>query len=340
MTALLIASLLTVKFPGGNANEFAAMLVGATKQNVVISQSEPKLIPKAEFATEDLNEMARSLRAQTQHIILPGADLVISDQLIPSRLINERGRRLLRRSERGEVEVSLETPSQNIIAVNLISLPATAIHNGLVTFKTEKADALQSGSLGGGLSRPVKSHWYFQQVPIFVSVTDMPEAEFLKWAAKAVGGRLLITEKEYTIDIDPVEVRRRAIATIQKQTLPAANTPEGAIELKERNFRIAGINALSAAQITEALKSQDGQSKITISPRSPLATLALQRIRDMARAAVSAQGRSRENNSAVGLLQRIDNSRTASLIVNARFDVEMEIPVLDRNGRPAGFVRI
>jgi hypothetical protein len=339
MTALLIASLLTVKFPGGNANEFAAILVGATKQNVVISQSEPKLIPKAEFATEDLNEMARSLRAQTQHIILPGADLVISDQLIPPRLVNERGRRQFRRAERGQVEVSLEAPTQNIIAVNLISLPATAVHNGMVTFKTEKSDALQSGSLGA-FSRPVKSHWYFQQIPIFVSVTDMPEADFLKWAAKAVGGRLLVTEKEYMIDIDPVEVRRRVIATIQKQVLPAANTPEGAMELKERNFRIAGINALSAAQISETLKTPGGQSKIALSPRSPLAKLALQRLRDLAQSAASSEGRSRESISAVGALQRIDNSRTASLIVNARFDVEVEVPILDRNGRPAGFVRL
>ncbi len=349
MTTLILASILAVKFAGGTPNAFIAALSTDTQQNVMMTQGDGAILARAEFETSDLNEMSRAVRAQLSHAILPGTDLILSDQFVARELVAEnQGQRVLR--EGGEVEIVIranEAVSRSSATdgsrrsgrfePNRIALPKTAVQDGKVTFKTEGNDALQIPMVGQALSKPVKVHWFYDRAPIFVHVKDQPEEEFARWLAKAVGARLVVNAKEYAFELNPSEARKRAVATIQKEPLPERNA---ASQTAARNFRIACLNALTPAQISAALAESGSTTRIELGPRSPLTRLAVQRVQQ-----IDAERQSRPVQGPPGqaqptIMQRVDPSRMAVLIVDSRFGVRMEIPVLDQNGRPAGVVRL
>lgn len=346
MTTLILASMFAVKFAGGTPNEFITALSLDTQQNVMMTQGDGHVISRAEFATGDLNEMARAIRTQLNHAILPGTELILSDELVAREKVTQMRIQRARGSGEGVDEVAMlqaieaTRNSQSGQAAgrfepNLIPLPKTAVEDGKVTFKTEGRDALQIAMTRQAISRPVKVHWFYDRSPIFVHVKDQPEEEFMRWLAKAVGARLVVNAKEYAFELNPVEVRRRAVATIQKEPLPQRNSEN---ETRERNFRIACLNALSPVQVSAALAESGSSTRIELGPRSPLTRLAVQRVQQIdaeRQARPGPPGRTQPT-----IMQRVDPSRTAILIVDARLSVSMEIPVLDQNGRPAGVVRL
>jgi hypothetical protein len=352
MTTLLLATLLTVKFPGGTPNEFATILLESTKQNVVISQGEGRRIPPAEFETRDLDEMSRAIRTQTSHAMLPGSDMVFSDQMLAKRLVSGRQVRFRGGEQTGMYEVQVELAvsqagtfaaeaQQPELPPNFIALPASANKNGRISIRTEKADALQPTMLGGGLTKPIKVHWIYEGTPVYAYVSDMPEVDFVRWVAKAIGAKFDNGAKEYGFELDPVEIKKRAVAAIK--AMPAVGgrqKDDDAISEKGKTFRVAAINALTSAQLSAALKEQGSSIDIPMAPQSPLARLAVQRIRDLEAYQKGLTDDSRGPRSAIGLLQRVDNSRPAMMTVDSRFNVRMEIPVVDQNGRSAGSVRI
>jgi hypothetical protein len=179
MTTILLA-LAAVKFAGGTPNDFAAALSEATGQNVVMSQGDGKTLPKAEFETTDISEMARAIRSQLQHVILPGNDLVLSDQMLARRLVTgavlrsgsaeagvreqlELSYQVLRDNER--LSSRFSPPAANALTVTFVGLPAGSLKDGKLSAKTEKANAIQLDSLNGSLSKPVVVHWIYQEVP-------------------------------------------------------------------------------------------------------------------------------------------------------------------------------
>jgi len=222
------------------------------------------------------------------------------------------------------------------LSLSQVGLSATAVKDGKVTFKTEQAQRLELTSLNGALSKPVKMHWIYDEAILCVHVQDMPELDFLKFAAKSIGSVLVSTAKEYTFALDPIEIRKRAIATMQKYNPTDGN----AVAQKSLQFRIACLNGLTNAQITEALKSDGAEVRVDLGQRSPLASLALQRIHDLEQYEANLPADSSAPRRATGLLQRIDRSRSAYLIVNSHFQSEIEIPIVDANGRPNGIVRL
>jgi hypothetical protein len=352
MTTILLA-MAAVKFSGGTPNDFAAALAEATGQNVVISQGEGKTLPKAEFETTDMNEMARAIRSQIKHVILPGNELVLSDQMLARRLVTGA----ILRGGSGEAREGLELSYQvlreneqlssrpgstpeNSLAISFVGLPPGSVKEGKFTAKTEKANALQIELLNGSFSKPLAAHWIYQEVPVYLQVKDMPEAELLKWIAKAVGARLLNTAKEFKFDLDPVEIRKRALAAIQAEPARLGSRNDAQILEKNKAFRVSVINSLTPAQITEMLATAGSTSRIELSPRSPLTRIALQRVRDLEQYQQGLAADMPGPRTAVGLLRRVDSSRPALLIVDSKFTARMEIPVLDQNGRPAGVVRL
>ena len=346
MTTLLLASMFAVKFAGGTPNQFIAALALDTQQNVMMTQGDGKIISRAEFETGDLNEMARAIRSQINHAILPGTELILSDELVARNLVTRARFQRVRGNGEATEEIALlqaiegaqGRPDRSGAAQfepNLIALPKSAIQDGKVTFKTEGRDALQIAMTGPALSRPVRVHWFYDKSPVFVHVKDQLEEDFWRWLAKAVGARLVVNAKKFAFELNPVEARRRAVATIQREPLPQRNA-EG--ETRERNFRIACVNALTPVQISAALAQSGSTTRIELGPRSPLTRLAIQRVQQIdaeRQARPGPPGRTQPT-----IMQRVDPSRMAILIVNAQFDVNMEIPVLDQNGRPAGVVRL
>ena len=350
MTTLLIAALVAVKFNGGTPSEFIAAIADATKQNVVMAQGDGKSIPPAEFETSDLDVMSRAIRTQTKHAILPGNEMVLSDQMLSRRLVQTvqfrggedlEGQVRAQLMERVQAErlVRNQPESGANLSLNIIGIPGSAAKDGKVTFKTEKSDAIKPEYLGGIASKPVKVHWIYKDSPIFVNVNDMPELDFMKYVAKAIGARL-VAAKEYDFQLDPIEVRKRAIATINAAPVRSGPRADDAEEQKAKNFRIACLNALNAGQLSQMLESAGSSITVQLIPRSPLTSLALQRVKDLEQYQRSLPPESPAPRNAVGLLQRVDGSRPATMTVDSRFSVRMDIPVVDQNGRSAGSVRI
>lgn len=349
MITLLLASALALKFPGGTPNDFINLLSDTTKQNVVLNLGEGRNFEKADLNTDDLSELARGIRTQIKIAMLPGQDLIFSDQLLDRKLVTGpimRGQVELEaaieavKARRDSRTAGLlpQPPSIKEMPLTLapVGLSATAVKDGKITFKTEQAQRLELTSLNGALSKPLKMHWIYDDAILCVHVQAMPELDFLKFAAKAMGSILVSTAKDYTFALDPVEIRKRAIATMQKY-----NPTEGnAVAQKSMQFRIACLNGLNNAQIAEALKSDGAEVRVDLGQRSPLASLALQRIHDLEQYEANLPADSPAPRRATGLLQRIDRSRSAYLIVNSHFQTEIEVPIVDRNGRPNGIVRL
>lgn len=359
MTTLLLATLYAVKFGGGTPNDFVTALADATQQNVVMTQGDAKNLSPSEFETTDIDTMARAIRAQMKHMILPGTDLVLGDQLLSKQMVSEA--RQIRLSglefntvEGGRIAADVEVsrraasgampPTEALLSVNRIGMPATAVKDGKITFKTEKADALQLPMLTGILSKPVKVHWIYSEAPVFVNVKDMPEMEFLKWSAKAIGARLTSSAKEYSFELDPVEIRKRAVLTIQAQPVPQGGRGDSRNEVNSRqqakNFRISIINALTPAQISAALAETGSSTQIELNARSPLTRIAVQRVQQLDAERQNRPQQGPPGQAQPGVMQRVDSSRMAILTVDSRFGIQMEIPVLDQNGRPGGVVRL
>lgn len=357
MTTLLLATLYAVKFSGGAPNDFVTALSDATQQSVVMTQGDAKYLPAAEFETTDVDTMARAIRAQMKHMILPGTDLVIGDQLLSMQMVSDgrqtrfgvagvEGSIAIERRSQLEQEVSrrapaVRAPTEARLSVNRVGMPATAIKEGNITFKTEKADALQIPLLSGVLSKPVKVHWIYSEAPLFVNLKALPEFDFLKWSAKAVGARLTSGAKEYSFDLDPVEIRKRAVMAIQAEPIAQGGRNNNSnSQIQAKNFRIAVLNSLTPAQISAALAETGSSTRIELTARSPLTRLAVQRVQQ-----IDAERQNRPRQGPPGqsqptIMQRVDNSRVATLTVDSRFGIQMEIPVLDQNGRPGGVVRL
>ncbi len=342
MNTLLLGAALAIQFPGGTPNDFITALAKETKSNVMMSQGDTKKLEKAAFNTTDLDEMARAIRSQLKHAILPGSDLIISDQLVSQRLISG-GRQIRFAAEQGAVEVTLqrgrqeEAEEQSPFVVplnfqaNYIPLPASAIKDGKVTYVTEKSDSLKLEFFRSTFGKPISVHWVYADAPLFVHVTDMPEADFMRWAAKAVGAKLASNADGYKFELDPTEFKRRAISTIKATPLregPRENVQE---QTRSRDFRISVINTLSNSQLSEALASAGTRARFELNARNPLTRLALNRVRERDQAA---------GNRQPPILQRVDPSRMALMIVDSRLNVQVEVPVLNQNGRPGGVVRV
>lgn len=351
MTTLILASLYALKFEGGTPNDFVNALAASTQQSVVMSQGDPKALPRAEFETTDLNEMSRAVRSQLKHLIYPGTDLAIGDQMLAREMVSENR---AQRFQGGEAEIliaararaNIEGEAEPInrpnatLSITSIGLPATAVKDGKVTFKTEKSESLQLIQLSG-LSKPVRVHWVYRESPVFLNVRELPEADFIRVLAKTVGARFVSTTKEYAFDFDPVEIRKRAVATIQAMPISQRNPQVTKSQQNLKNFRMSIINALSPAQLTEALAETGSTARFELSPRSPLTRIAVQRVQQLDAERLEAARNGTPGEAAyIPVMQRVDGSRTPILTVDSRFSIRMEIPVLNQNGQPSGVVRL
>jgi len=260
----LIAAIGLASFSGGNANEFAKFVADSTHQNVVFYQSVVEDVAKVDFDAADINEMARTFRAKLAVQMAPGVRLILSDGLIEPERLAPAG-----------------TPRSEPVWV---SLPDEALKDGKVTWRTRDRDRLNPGTLAQAhFSRPVKVHWFFHEVPVAVAVKDMPEQEFLTYVAKAVGGRLIVSPKEYNLDFDAGEVRTRAIKRMRtwpKKWKPQANEDSSWNEIDNRFIMTEKV--LAAAPLNtlyEAFETEKSQSVFPVSKTSSVVSTFLDLIK-------------------------------------------------------------
>lgn len=325
MILVYVATVFALKFPGGTPNEFVGALAQSTRQNVVMSQGTPQPVSKVAFQDATLTEMARALRAQAGHAIMPGSEMVLSDQLLPYERVTGGG---FQNAPGNHVRVSFEG-IQNFkgyekAKVDFVDFTA----NKTNTFKTEKDQALQLQRIRSS-DRKISVHWFYAEAPLYVDVKDLPELDLYQWIAKAEGAKLAITEKAYDFQLDPDQVRNRAIATLTK--LMSASKDE--YDQGGYRFRIACLKLLTQSQIKEALATPYSSIKIELRDGTPFANLAVARIREMEKRQSTYGPNTRASQAAVGLLPRIDTDRPAYLFMDAKFYTRMEVPYIGPDGK-------
>jgi hypothetical protein len=314
---------------------------------VVIASSEQKRYEPFQYSSTDLNEFSRTMRAQASLRMVPGVDFILHDEKLPKALFNETGTGLI-----GGIGAHL------------------GIADGKVLLRTEGAGLSLETLRRQTFAHPLRVHWLFVSYAIAADVEAMPERQFLEYVAKAVGGNLTVGATQYSIEINPVEVRRRAIATLDDISARAINDSDPAalerglrqivsessvesmlreiawdlsIESAGRELAKAALQNATNAQILEAFKSTTSQTRIQVRPGSPLAQAAFARVKahDAMREA-RAQGSTGQRGQSVPIpvLERVDNRRPVHVILNGRFNAHVEVPVIDARGGPGGVVRV
>lgn len=265
ITVLIAAALSAAKFSGGTPTEFADALAKASKQNVIVQQSEGQWIPPCEFEVSDLNELARSIRSQTQMAILPGADLILTDGMLTRQRVQDATTGRPQPNERPA------NPTRfTFQPIRITKIPfGHSLKNGKVSFETKKDEGLDVMTLKDAFSKPVRIHWLLDESIVSCRVADMPEVDFLKWVAKAVGGRLISNAKEYIMDLDTNEIRRRAINALNREKFTGEPIDIKSL-VDKRNFRINCLTALTSDQIRAGLAKDGGEAKFELLPQTPL----------------------------------------------------------------------
>jgi len=333
MLTTLSSILLAIAFPGGTPSEFATALASEFKPGALIVQGDAREIKPCTIETLDLTELARVVKNQTGLSFLPGQDVVFSDGLLARRLTASQ-------FMKGGVALPLKPEVPTTISLVKVALPGSALKDGLVTFKTAKGESLDIGSLATLLSKPLTSHWIYAESVVALDVADLPELDLLKWLSKGIGARLVVGTKGYQLDLDPIEIRRRAINTIQREAPEGATNEDKAFNRLSQKFRINCLNALSPAQLSSILKVQGVETKIDLEGNSPLTSIGAQRVRDVEQYQRSLPADSPAPRRALGVLSRLDRSRSPKLIADSQFNFSIEVPIVDADGKPSGVVRI
>lgn len=338
MLTLLIATAYSIHFSGGTPNAFANALFESTKQNVVLVQGESALVGKLDYTNVTLNQMSQALRTQINHFLLPGTEMVFSDQLLSSKLLTGSGFRDIPGFASGYAFEHIQYDRTNkdaLLTVRFTPLPPSAVVNGKITFRTEKDEALQLKSLEGQLSKPIRFHWIYAEQPIFVQASNMDEVDFLTNVSKALGARFNPAAKTYNFDIDPNSIRTRAASTLARLN---ANKDPNSTDSQDYKFRIGCLNSLTAAQISEALATPTSLARVAINRSSQLTNLATARIRELEKIQKTYGPNGRASKKAIGLLDRIDPDRPSYIVMDSKFYVMMEIAVKATANSPASVV--
>ena len=326
MTTILLA---IATFPGGNFNDLAASLSEATGKPAVVSLSSARGSMKSfSFDTADEGAFGRTVLKEIGLMRAPGVTVVFHDGQLPSAKVSQK-------------------PWNQPESVSPKAFSAASVKAGKVNFRTEKTESLDLKTLAG-FAKPVESHWFFEGLAIGVVAKDVPEMDFLGLVAKGIGGRFLNTSAAFKIDIDPVDIRTRAVRTIQAEAIPTEGD-EAAILNKERAFRIAALNALSNEEMSRLFLQPGNQVRVAVRTGSPVEGAAVALIREMeaqqlralrtertpedSRRADTLPRYVRGDTNFVGILNRVDTRRQAMLVINQRFEASLEVPVVDGRGR-------
>ncbi|MBN9500699.1 MAG: hypothetical protein BGO01_08670 [Armatimonadetes bacterium 55-13] len=344
LSLLAVTALALVKFPGGTPNEFADSIVDSTKQNAIIVQGDAAMVDDCEYEPADFNEMARLIRNQTDLMILPGLDMVLSDGMLSQKLVTAtQPTRIIRRRSRGNQQVlgsnSGDKEAVKPLSLSAVELQPTAIKDGKITFATKKQERLDLSSLQKLLSQPLDIHWIYKDATVCLNVTDMPEETFLKWMAKGIGARFVQGSKGFSFALNAEEIKKRALATLNAQKDSEDAKVADAVTARKRLFQIACLNGISSGQLATALATPGGQVRIELNQRSPLTRTAVTYVQDLEKLQMQGVQQGRGQRNVVSVMRRLDSSRPVYLTMDAQFQVSLEIPIVDNRGRPAGTIR-
>lgn len=198
-TALLLGVFADVTFGGGNLNDFASHLWEQNKVPVAIASYKAATIPKFQYGS-DSDSRARAARSMAKLIQPPGLTLAFYHEDFLRNMIFIP-------------PVANNFPSQ--FESTFKTKPV--FEQGVVTIRMSG----QEGQIGTQIdklpwSKPLKVHWVMDRFAVFVHCEQSPEQDVLNAIAKASACRLKVRPKEYTMQLDGAEFKRRAANLLQR----------------------------------------------------------------------------------------------------------------------------
>ncbi len=105
------------------------------------------------------------------------------------------------------------------------------------------------------LKKPIHWHWYFNEAHLIVKLPEMSESDYAKALAKALGAKVVDRGKDFYLDLDIPEYRRRALASYD--AMPSL-LPSPGIRA-ECDFAQAVVGNIQDETLAKAMMSRGGQ---------------------------------------------------------------------------------
>lgn len=256
-------------FSGGPPSDLAAFLSSQAGRPVVIAFDSAVALPAMSLAVDDPNELARTLRTSAKLHQMPGLPLTFSTGKLPRHLF--------------EIGAIRRQRQPGTSAPNAQSL---SVKDGRVSIAMKGTEAMTLSELQRlPWSRPLEYHWIGAEYSLAISADKVPEADFLREMARAVGARLVIGRDAYRFQMEPEEVRRRGLRTL-RETL----TPEQVQQLSDRDrmdldLAIAVLQNLPANNIVEMLRAPETETRVPLAGNPALQQAALNYLNALVRLA-------------------------------------------------------
>lgn len=168
------------------------------------------------------------------------------------------------------------------------AIPRTAIGE-TVHLTTDPGTYVELRTLEGRpWPKPLHVHWYYEKMAIVLVSEGRSAKETLDAVARAVGGKLVESDKEYDIDFDAKEFKERAISSLsaplafdpQRESISddPSRDPFASVEAAERVLMLESVRALSAAELTSLFERKDKGKPIPAPFGSPLYTAIMNKL--------------------------------------------------------------
>ncbi len=347
MFTLLLAAVTT--FGGGTTNDLVQAIRKGTNQDVVIVRGVTVAgkLEAFDFDPESMDLLNTAVHAKTALKIVPGSEPLFSDELIPPTLLGgfsqvattgRQGRFNPQNPNGGPIPDPVVSTSTGPSTKRPLS--ANDIVSGKVTFKTEKVEFLDVSSLlSAPLGKPVQLSWVYMDMQPAVDFRGTAPSLFLQKVAKGIGAKYRETDQGYFLDLSPEEFRRRALKSLNAMKI-ATSSPQAAVTTAKLQLAIAAMQSLPSNSLIEAFATPGSKTMYTMARGSSLLAPANSYLQAMMRApAQGGRGGGGNSRQLAQTLRMVDNRRNPVLIFDAHFQSQIDIPIMDAQGRPNGTVR-
>jgi hypothetical protein len=249
---MLAALILSFSFDGGEAIRLASAASIATDLPVVLYMGDDETKPKANFEIKSLDDFGSFFTAHTGLLQAEDSGLAFHSPGYSLDLImrnhSDFGKSWQRKNE------------------GFFLAADGKISTGLSGASTDLGQLEQVK-----FSKPVKTHWFLKSARIATRAIRTDEKVFLGMVSKAVGGKLVETTGNYSIELDPDQVRQRGSFTYQA----FAQKSQDNFSIADSLFSSEALASLTDEQIYKLYEKPESQLILTVKNRSRLFNLAL-----------------------------------------------------------------
>jgi len=251
---VFITSQNSLSFPGGNVHSLTSTIASASGKPVVISCNMATQFKKFSFELKDPKDLVRLIRVKTGLESQSKNALGLSFSCLPDEIYS---RTLTRAPQTAPV----------------ILRPSLLVQDGIVNGKSTAEALISVKDLKSlGWSKPLKVHWAFEKYQLAFSATKASEIQFLTAVSNAIGAKLSSTDKEFSIDFDSDEYRKRAINSLTSgEPYELRNSPKDILEVQAREqLGVQILRTASNKQLSEAFVAPGNGFLIDAPPGSPI----------------------------------------------------------------------